>query len=161
MLQKPSFIIIIICAVSFLTACCARQPGPDDAVKSFSRNMVDKKWDSVWDSITYQNQKEFEDKVLNPMKLSIKAAPQDKMELKHPTLGVSADDLLRMSARDFFILSLEKTDVRDKIMKKVTPENMEIEKVATNGNSARVKLRGRTDEITLQKENGVWKICIF
>ncbi|GEM_PF-1213508 len=160
-LFKNIHLHILLCMLSLFIASCARQPGPADAVQSFSRNILDKKWDLVWDSITYKNQKDFEDKVLNPMKLSIKAAPQEKMELKHPTLGVSADDLLRMSAKDFFVLSLEKTDVRDKMLQRLTPEHMDVEKVAIHGNTAKVTLKGRAQDITLQKENGTWKICIF
>lgn len=160
-LYKNVHLYLLLIVISLCLTCCARQPGPEDAVKNFSRNVIDKKWDSVWDSITYQNQKDFEEKVLNPMKLSIKSAPQEQMELKHPTLGVSADDLLRMSAKDFFILSLEKTDVRDKMLKKITPEHMDVEKVAINGNTAKVKLKDRAQDITLQKENGTWKISIF
>jgi len=151
------FLIIL----SLLTGSCARQPGPEDAVKNFCRNVTDKKWDSVWDSITFQNQKDFEEKVLNPMKLSIKAAPQEHMELRHPTLGVSADDLLKMSAKDFFILSLEKTDVREQMLKRIATLNTDVEKVGINGNTAKVKLKDRPQDITLQKENGVWKISIF
>jgi len=146
---------------SILLFSCARTPPPDEALRNFSSALVNKNWNDVWDALSYQSQKDFDEKVFQPFKANFSTTPDDKKELKHPLLGVSVQDVLSMTARDFFIINLEKTDVRAELLKTLSPDTLKIEKVTLHGSTANLKIAGRPREITLLREKGRWKVCLF
>jgi hypothetical protein len=155
------FTIGLILAFPAFLGSCGKTPGPDEALRNFSSALVEKNWDNAWDALSYQSQKDFDEKVFQPCKANFTTTPDEKKELKHPLLGISVQDLLSMTAKEFFIINLEKTDVRTELLKTLSPDKLKIEKVTMNGNTANLKIEGRAQEITLLKEKGKWKVCLF
>ena len=140
---------------------CSRQSGPEKDLRIFTNSLVEKEWDVAWDSLAYRDQKAYEEKIFKPIQAKFMKTPDDKKSLKDPVLGISVQDLLAMTARDFWRLQMEKTGLRDDILKKLGPETMKVISVSIQGNTAKLKMEGNLKEITMIKEQGRWRICIF
>ena len=153
-------LFILLSTLPFIIS-CSSEPSPEATLRLFVDSIVQKNWETTWDLLSYQSQKMFEEQVLNPIKLKFKTTPQEARSLKHPQLGVSVQDLLDMSAKDFFILNMQKTDMRDTFLKILNPDNLKVEKVKVEGNIAKIKLKGRAQEISLVREQGKWRIVLF
>lgn len=154
-------IILLMLVTASIFFSCARGSSPEDALKRFVNLVIEKKWDLVWDSISYDSQKKFDEVVFQPIKNSLKNTPVNKRNIQHPLLGISIQNLMDMSSKDFFTLNLEKTGVRNDLLNALNPDKLKIEKVETRGNIARIKVSGRKQDINMKKEDGQWKICLF
>jgi hypothetical protein len=155
-------LLCLILVVLPLACCsCAKVPGPDEVLRTFSRALVEKNWEVLWSVISSKSQQEFDEKIFQPFKAQYTSTPQDKKEIRHPLLGVSIQDVLSMSAKDFFILNCEKTQLRDDILKTLNPDKLKIENVSIKGDVALVKIEGRPKPIKLYKEKGKWKIYMI
>ncbi|MDQ7824431.1 MAG: hypothetical protein RDV48_16640 [Candidatus Eremiobacteraeota bacterium] len=157
-----SFVLLALCAGLLLVVpSCAKTPSPQDALRNFVNALVNKQWESVWNGMSFSSQKDYEEKVFKPFKANFAATPEDKKQIKHPQLGVSVQDILEMSPKEFFMLNMEKTTVRNDVLAVLNPESLKVEKVTVEGDMARIKLEGNNPVVTMKKENGEWRVCLF
>jgi hypothetical protein len=158
--MKKLIILTLIMPLLFVASCAITQ-GPEESLKHFSTSVMNSEWDKVWDSISSQSQKSYEDKVFIPAKSNFETLPKEKREFKHPQYDISIQDLVSMSTKDFFILQQEKTDTGALMRKTFNPEALKVESSAIQGNVARIKIRNISRDYELIKEGGRWKICLF
>jgi hypothetical protein len=159
-MKKRAFIFLCVFIFLFL-ASCAKGPGPEETLMGFSTSVMNSQWDRVWDSISSQSQKSYEDKVFNPAKSNFGNVPQDRREIRHPQYDISIQDLTTMSTKEFFMLQQEKTDTGKLMRKSFNPEILKVESVAIQGHTARIKLKNISRDYVLIKEKGSWRICLF
>jgi len=110
----------------------------------------------MWDMLSKRSKKAFEDEGYKKMKEFVENMPPDLKKQKLSDLGVTPEELIKMNAKDFFILIMQKTDASKEFVKGST--NDEVEKMQIKDRIAKLKLKGKNEVATMVLEDGAWKI---
>jgi len=142
--------------VGLISGGCTTGPSPRAVFGDFTKAMRDGKWDTVWEMLSAKSRKSFEDEGYKKMKEIIEAMPADLKKEKVAELGVTHEQLLKMSPRQFFVLIMQKTNASKEFLKDSSRD--EVEKVQVKNGKAKLKIRGKNEVATMVLEKGNWKI---
>jgi hypothetical protein len=154
-MKKITLFLCLLFLFAYFTGCTSR-PSPKTAFSSFTKAMKDGNWSGVWDSLSKRSKKAFEDEGYKKMKEIVENMPPDLKKEKVSDLGVTYEELIKMNAKDFFILIMEKTNASKEFAK--GSGNDEVERVQIKDTIAKLKIRGKNEVATMVLEDGAWKI---
>lgn len=158
-IYKLAFIILLI---GFFSSCTLFQ-NPEKKVQEsynlFVTSLINSDWETAWDLICYENQKQYDEFVFQPFKSTLVAVPDEKKKLKIPTIGVTIADIENMTPEQFFALQMGKTALGSKSIRMLGSEK-DIEKIEVNKDKAIIYLTGNK-KINMNLENGKWRIMLF
>jgi hypothetical protein len=137
---------------------CGGGPKPSDTLKQFGESLQKRDWNTVWGCFSSKSQKDFEVKIFNPIKEKLSLLPPTQRKVVNYRLGIDAEKLLSMSAKDYFMLVMDKTDASLRLKQRFNPETLIIEQETIEKNQARVRLKGDNHTFSLVREFGVWKL---
>lgn len=140
----------------FLLAGCRQDDAPKTAFAEFNRNLTDKNWVQVWDGISSKSRKAFEEDGFRRTKDIIETMPPETRKEKIETLGITHNELLDMSARDFFVLVMEKTESSQDFSALASAEVASVK--ITDGGRAVLKLKNSNEAAHMVLEDGRWKV---
>lgn len=138
-----------------------QQKAPEKAYYSFIAAVAGKDWETVWNAMSRESRETYEKEVFVPFRRGFEGTPADKTAKVHPQLGVSVENVLAMKPYDLFRLSMEKTALRDDMMKELAPEKYRIQSAVIVNDRATLIMTGDGRKITMIKENGTWRISLF
>lgn len=149
---------VLMLGVLGLLASCSYFQKPRDVLKLFVKSMKAKDWNAMWGFLSTKSQKDFEDNSFTPMKKQIEKLSPEERQKVNPKIGMSAEQVSKMDAKQFFALFMEKSGVGEFMAKKLDPEKLNIESETINKDKAAIKIKDMTNEINFIREKGIWKI---
>lgn len=148
--------IAILITIFAFVAGCGKTSAPKTAFLQFNSAVKAANWSAVWDMLSKKTQKAFEEEGYKKMKEIIKTMPKDVKKEKIPELGVTNEELMKLSPKDFFILILQKTNASKEFVKNAGGD--EVEKVHIKDNVAKLKIKNKNEVATMVLEDGKWKM---
>jgi hypothetical protein len=154
-MRKLSILMCLVILCALFTGCGTRS-SPRAAFTQFTRAMKEGNWSAMYDMLSKRSKKAFEDEGYKKMKEFVENMPPDLKKQKLSDLGITPEELLKMSSRDFFVLIMQKTDASKEFIK--GSGNDEVERVQVKDKVARLKIKGKNEVATMVLEDGAWKI---
>jgi len=153
--RTPLTLLLLLLSLS--AASCGG-PKPRDTLQSLAKSAHSNDWNNVWNLLSSKSHKDFEQKIFMPLKEKLHNLPEPARKSVNPRFGISADEVLRMTARDYFVMVMEKTDASERVRQRFNPGALTIEQETIEKGRARVKLKSEPRPLFFVREFGAWKM---
>ncbi len=147
--RLQSILLLVLCTL--ITASCGG-PRPRESLRSLAVSAKDNDWNNVWNHLSSKSQ------IFTPLKEKLCNLPESSKKAVNPRFGIDADAVIKMSARDYFVMVMEKTDASERIHQRFNPETLGIEQETIEKGRARIKLKSESRPLFFVKEFGAWKM---
>lgn len=139
-------LVFIFLSITFLTGCFS---SPESTLQKFKTAMDSKNGEKMW-TLLSSNDHKFYEKMVENEKAN---APKNPDHLKN--MGLTQEELSKMTAKDFFIKMMEKAPDS-----KSAGKTLEIRSITKSKNKAVIFVENNPNGFTLIKENGFWKVSM-
>ncbi len=138
--------VLVFLSITFLTGCFS---SPESTLQEFKKAMDSKNGEKMWNLLS-SNDHKFYEKMIENEKAN---APKNPDHLKN--MGLTQEELAKMTAKDFFIKMMSKAPDS-----KSAGKPLEIRSVTKSKDKAVIFVENNPNGFTLIKENGFWKVSM-